>query len=96
MSQMSEFPQTTYIIIYILENLENPSKHLWEIHHSSCLPCGSPPSSSQGVVGDGTSVGTGISVGESGRPGGFVRRDWRDHRGWWVEFGGFPGETYPV
>jgi len=26
------------------------------------------PSSSQGVVGDGTSVGTGISVGDSGRP----------------------------
>ena len=36
------------------------------IHRSAAAPW---PSSSQGVVGDGTSVGTGISVGDSTRPG---------------------------
>ena len=57
--------------IYIYSNIERESTTT-EYHSvaSSHLSTAPPPwpSSSQGVVGDGTSVGTGISVGDSTRP----------------------------
>ena len=57
--------------IYMSINIERESTTT-EYHSvaSSHLSTAPPPwpSSSQGVVGDGTSVGTGISVGDSTRP----------------------------